>query len=594
MNHGAASATVRVDGNSASRWHSEVGPQTGILLFFAIAVSWLAVSVQLVQIDLYDGYTTIVNSQYFLGISESYSWQRGPLLGLFLVPAEWLAQQLDLHPLDVRPHHALMALLHAVYLAGTWQLLRTHFGTTSITLTAYLAAIPTFAFFSYAPFVSHDIIPGLMALLLVVMAYGFMQAPSAGRWFLLFALGAALALLKQTYALVWVAVLAACFVQYIAGSPGRVRPLQPLLLLAAAAIASGVVCWLTYAALMAERFPYTPFLLRPLEIVHAVSLLYLHEGEPKDVFYQAIYLRNLSAYGLAAVPLVLPGLAMSLFQRGTLLQSVAIVWLLLLVLMQLTPFKEVRYLIFLAPLTAVLLIPVLQRLWALRKAYRLGVVGLLILNAAYVIPEAARVGHPFYQVGVSKFLAPISADATTSGTIYFERYLSFVSPEKTAFFGDRYHRITHLDAELIGALFGIPAARFRRLDMSQLPAAVAEAGAQDVFLLATSIAARVRPYLPGNTTGIDPGFLQSSSSPEYVALIREGDSLKIAGNSEAPILMVAREGAQSSLVLVRDGDDIAALGVVSSATDKTPRIKGLRLHALCTLAGCASFDSNNP
>ena len=113
-------------------------------------------------------------------------------------------------------------------------------------------------------------------------------------------------------------------------------------------------------------------------------------------------------------------------------------------------------------------------------------------------------------------------------------------------------------------------------------------------MLATSIAARVRPYLPGNTTGIDPGFLQSSSSPEYVALIREGDSLKVAGNSAAPILMVTREGAQSSLVLVRDGDDIAALGIVSAATDETPRIKGLRLHALCTLAGCASFDSNNP
>ncbi len=72
---------------------------------------------------------------------------------------------------------------------------------------------------------------------------------------LLFALGAVLALLKQTYALVWVAVLAACFVQWIAGSPGRVQPLQPLLLLAA-----GVLCWLTYAELMSERFPHTPFL----------------------------------------------------------------------------------------------------------------------------------------------------------------------------------------------------------------------------------------------------------------------------------------------------------------------------------------------
>ncbi len=55
------------------------------------------------------------------------------------------------------------------------------------------------------------------------------------------------------------------------------------------------------------RFPHTPFLLRPLEIVRALSLLSLHEDEPKDVFYQAIYLRKLTAYGSAAVPLVLPG-----------------------------------------------------------------------------------------------------------------------------------------------------------------------------------------------------------------------------------------------------------------------------------------------
>ena len=56
--------------------------------------------------------------------------------------------------------------------------------------------------------------------------------------------------------------------------------------------------------------------------------------------------------------------------------------------------------------------------------------------------------------------------------------------------------------------------------------------------------------------------------------------------------MVTREGAQSRLVLVRDGEDIAALGVVSSATVETPRINGLRLHALSTLAGCESFDSD--
>ena len=67
-------------------------PQAGFYLLFAILTAWSLAAVMLVNVDLFDGYSTIANSQYYLGLSPEYFWQRSPALAWWLIPAEWLAR----------------------------------------------------------------------------------------------------------------------------------------------------------------------------------------------------------------------------------------------------------------------------------------------------------------------------------------------------------------------------------------------------------------------------------------------------------------------------------------------------------------------
>lgn len=570
-----------------------LSPALAFAVFFALACCWLACSTLLVNIDLFDGYSTIANSQYFLNGSGDYFWQRGPLMAWLLTPAEYLAQRLDLNELDVRPHHLEMAVLHAVYLWSAWQLLHRNFGGNWITLIAYLAAIPSFVFFSYAPFISHDIFPGVLVLLMVTLAHRYLRVPTNGLWLTLFGVGAALTLIKQTYALVWPAVIVAAVVQWAVHGRSTGAPFRRIISLALAAAASALVSWSIYASALATTFPEVAFWARPIELARAVSMLYLNEGPPREIFYQAVYFKNLWAYGLTAMALVLPGLGIALTQRGTLLQSIALVWSCLLLALMVIPVKEVRYLAFLSPLTAALLIPVLTQLWSLRTSYRFAILGLLLIDGANVLPEALRIRQGYYRDSVIDFFMPIADFRNRPGDIYFERYLSFVSPDRSAFYGDRYHRITHIDAELISALYGIPRQRFHRLDMSTLPDRVAQASTDDVFLLATSIAARVRPFRPGNVEAIEPGFIQSISRAENFDFRREGEHYLLSTPAAAPVVLPLTTEGHSSLFIVHDQDRIAADSPVAALAADTGsgrrQPRGLVVWSMCTLAGCENF-----
>ena len=72
---------------------------------FLFLFGWLAASAWLVVVELFDGYQNICNARFFLGYSDKYQVLRFPMLGLLLVPAEAVKQALELHPLNVRPHH---------------------------------------------------------------------------------------------------------------------------------------------------------------------------------------------------------------------------------------------------------------------------------------------------------------------------------------------------------------------------------------------------------------------------------------------------------------------------------------------------------
>ena len=549
---------------------------------------WLAWAATWVNIDFDDGYSTIANAQYFLGTTSDYFWQRGPFLALVLVPAEWLSGWLGLHPFDVRLHHGSMALLHLIYLVGVGRLLFQHFGARPQTLVALLAALLTPVFFSYAPFISHDLFPGLLTLAMVKLAHDFMVNGGHARWYGLVLTGAILALIKQTYALVWVAVLISQVVlPSTEARNARIPAAGRVGWLAMAAIASGAITWLGYALVLGESLAATPFWWRPIEAARLISTHYDSDGGTGAIFYPWIYLRNLWAYGILAATLVIPGSLLSLRSGDRMQRSVAIVWILLLAVMLLTPFKEVRYLGFLAPLTAWLLVPALQSLSRLGRVAR-WLPLLLLIDLANVWPEATRLQDTYYRDAVIGFLDPLPAAHGFTGQIIAERPLSFVSPEADAWYGDRYHRITHVNLDQIRLLYGYSDAQWRTVAYSSdLTQSDIQAG--DYLLLATDIAVRKAPFRPGNVTGLGAAFLMSVARAEPLQLALQGERYRAA--SDGTFLLVRERGVEAMPVIASKHMPVAAINRLYAGGElpASGRIVAFRLLTVCQQSGCADL-----
>jgi hypothetical protein len=416
---------------------------------------WLLVSALLVGIEYYDGYDAICNAAAILRDDLSFNGLRAPLMALLLVPAEHLKQTLALHPLDVRPHHLTMAILHTGYVLVVYGLLVRRHADRRACLWAFVACVPSFVFFSYAPFISHDILPGAILLSMVVLSDAFHTRPRASTWLLLVLLGAVGPLIKQTYALFWGSVLVAQLVVGLFGT-GSDRPhlLARWASLVGGAVASGAVAWLGIALSLGSAFPDVPFLSRPVE---QIDLLFSEAGS-YNTFPPWIYLRNLPAYGSVTLLLLVPGLVMAL--RGSRLQrAVALNWILLFAAMHLLWTREVRYIAFLAPLSAFLLVPPLRAL--LRRTWSsVGVLVLVLFNLSPLYPysiaaEASRVFEPFYrQSEAARFLGPLgTSDPRPAPVLVNWNILSFAPPRHSPLAGDRYHRLFHFGRHHLGILF---------------------------------------------------------------------------------------------------------------------------------------------
>lgn len=151
-------------------------------LAIAILAAWVAAAAWWVGIEYSDGYAAISNAQYLLGIIDYYYAQRGPFVAALLMPAEWFAESMGLHPLSVRPHHMTFAFLHILYLVTLALVLSRAYRHRCSVLIAFLAAAPTYIFFSYAPFLSHDIFPGALFLIMLVAADRFVTTRRFSLW----------------------------------------------------------------------------------------------------------------------------------------------------------------------------------------------------------------------------------------------------------------------------------------------------------------------------------------------------------------------------------------------------------------------------
>ena len=550
---------------------------------------WLAWAVVCVNVELMDGYAAIVNSQHFLGITDGYFWQRGPGVAWMLMPAEFLAHRLDLHPLDVRVHHALFALIHLAYLIGSWKLLAAEFGTRPSTLVAYIAAVPCFLFFSYAPFISHDLFPGVLTLWMFVLAARYLAAPHKGTLAALVAVGSSLALVKQTYALVWGALLLAnALVMFWPGTsrPGRWQTLGALTLGAALA---GLITWSLYGWALASNFPEIGWWQRPLQQA-AMTVAHVElGGAPADTFDQWLYLRNLSAYGALTVILLLPGIYISILRGSDLQRMIAIGWLVLVASMAVLEFKEVRYLAFLAPMSAFLLVPAIRIVIAYRRAYAGAILAVWMVDLIRIVVEGARIRDPFYRETLTRFFSVLPTTGP-SPRFVMDVPLSFVAPDAYAFSRDRYHRISSINADQIRLLYGYPqTAIISGLREDQFDQPWVLPGT--ILFLANDMATRLPPYRDDNLPWRRDGFSQFASVAEMVDLKLEASSYRLQQQASQPVILFRASQSAAQPMTSNESFDVGSLQALKglASTPEKVSLLAFRMHEYCSARGCESL-----
>ena len=439
-------------------------------------LGWLGWAAAVSRVDNYDSYDVICNARHLLGRTPEMIAHRPPLLAAMMIPSELARERWGLHPLDVRPYHAAMALIHAGYLLvcawGLRRAARTLTGPgreargSAAALIAFVAAVPSFLFFSYAPFLSHDLAPGAVLLAMLLLADRYAQRPTWGVWAAMVALGAAGPLIKQTYALFWLAIVAAYGVLAFVGSKPRGDAFRPWAGLLAGAAVSAAIVWLVIAWSLGAAFPETAWLLRPLEQVKRNLSFY---RDPQSLFPAWLYARNAWAYGWVTIALLPPGLALAC--RGpSLLRAAGIVWLLCVAAMHAVSLRELRYLAYLAPLSALLLIPPLLVLFngpRWRAGLALVLVGVgLALDAGQSLPESLKPGQAFYRRSeLLDLLGPLfeGKDPPRRPLVINWPVLS-LTPGPSPFAGDRYHRMFHFGHDHLRILLG-----YRREDIRAVP-----------------------------------------------------------------------------------------------------------------------------
>ena len=408
----------------------------------AAAILWLVVCAFTVEVEYFDGFDTVCNTLYFTGESPYYLRNRYPAVALLLAPARWVGKVLALAPSNMRPYHIEMCLIHIGLLAFCFGALRKRASSTALGTVAFAMGLLVFMFFSYAPFLSHDLLPGGILLGMLILAERFTKEPRSGRWLGLVLLGAAAALFKPTYGAFWFVIILSRALPAACPKSFRLTPtpMRNWLLLGGGAVCSAVLFWLVMGWSLKVAHPEVGLLLRPWaqlgELASAQSAM---AAQP---FW--FYLRNLPFYGLGTVLFVLPGIYLSLKNGDRFGQSAALCWVFGFALLNSLHFKETRYIAFLMPLSAVVVLPALEWLWQRRAGLCLTLV-VLAIDLTVAGREAARIRHPFYRHSlVEAFLDKLEEEDPQ--LIVFGDMLSFPAPMRSPLAGDPYHRIFHFES----------------------------------------------------------------------------------------------------------------------------------------------------
>jgi hypothetical protein len=542
---------------------------------------WIVACALLVQGEYGDGYQTIANARYFFGDSPNYYVQRGPLAALALWPVEMFVSWFDWNPLDVRPYHIYSGILHILYLPACWLLLKRTGHAPVAQLLAFLAAVLCVVFYAYAPYLSHDIIPGFLFLALIFLFHRWLNAADNKTALLLVLLGTAVTFIKQTYAIFWIALIVYASVAFILKwNEQRVTGRKILILFALAAV-SGVISWLGYGLFIAKELPDVSILMRPLALINAVSTQY--DADLSTLFAPDMYLRNAHNYGVAALLLIIPGLIYAFRAGDARLRMSAVCWLVCFVIMQFLSYREVRYLAFLAPLTAVLIAPIMQIV--LKRRVLAGIViAALVVDQSRGIALAAEQISSTTRINVIRFVdAPVG-----NGKIVSSETLSFVYMADSPLLRDPYHGIYHLTMEHMLNLHEGQLDILKLDDPRNLGLAGIEPGDRVYYSNNTII--RKAPWQENNVPPDLPQLLLVSGDAAAVELVRQDTEFAINSKEGGYVMLIPGPDRGPQMPLIAQASlSMEQTQSVYGDVDGLERLSvtGVIVRALCQADRCS-------
>ena len=498
-------------------------------VLWGVVTAWLVACAVLVNGEYGDGYLTIANSRHLFSDNPLYWLQRGPLAAVMLWPVELLVEWLDVGPFEVTPYHLYSALLHSVYLFGCWWALRSTGVSPMARIMAFATAITTVAFYGFAPYLSHDILPGLLFLLMIYVANRWLDRATRRDAVLLVVMGAAAALIKQTYALFWVVIVVyAAIAMLLRWDDGRVGWRKLVLLLGLAALSGGIT-FIGYAVSIGQDWGYLPWWIRPWALVVSVTDQFGRHAD--KVFPVDLYLRNLHNFGILAMLLVLPGLVSALRGRNARLRMIAFCWLISAAVLQIVTFREVRYALFLAPLTAMLVAPVIER--GLRRQ------ALLIVMVLLVAADQMR-GFTIAanQLTATATIDPVRFFESTGrgGRVVASEVVSFVYDARSPLLRDSYHGIYHVSARVI---FGLQENQFEVYELEDArDLGMAKLQPGDRVYISNFQVRRYEPYEPDNLPNVLSQYIAVAGRAAKVTLRREDDAYVVDGHENSYVMLV--------------------------------------------------------
>ncbi len=605
-------------------------------IIFSIVCCWLLACAWLIEGEYGDGYATIVNSKFLFADAQNYYSIRGPLAAIMLWPVEVALQLFNVSDFSIVPYHFYSAIFHGLYLLGCWLILRRLYGCNSASLLAFIAAILTVVFVAYSPYLSHDIVPGAIFLLMILGVHRWLSVQTLGWAMLVVFLGAMVTLFKQTYAIFWISIVFSVFILLLTKKAPELldaRKLAGLLLLAGI---SAVISWLGYGFFGQWDFPEESIWTRPVSIIQGVFGNYSaetkqNEGSWSEIFPWYIYWINIQNYGISAMLLVVSGLYLALRGFGTLkghstvkerdsingnkvsedgttnenseisstikshstaLFMLAICWLFCFIFVLLLSAREVRYLGFLAPLTMVLIVPTIQKILQFKRLYILLFTAVLLLDVSRSITLGIGYLTNAGSMQMQKFFSPVNK-IPPERRLLTSRILNFPFLMKSPLWQDRYHGIYHLDYIQLLAFYDKIINLGMVKNLGELNTNNMKPG--DVLFFSNDMLVRSPPWTKDNQPSDMKNFFQVSGIAQNIELEKAHNGFQIISpKNQLFLLLNDTESNEFNEINIITNNylelSVAKRYYGEKARQKSFKVAAVVITSLCQARHCQSLE----